>query len=104
MGAPTGNKNAKGNSGGYGYDKAYRKQQGDVKKKVLAEILKVLNGKDRREKLALVMKLGINCIPREVEGTGDEGEFILKIVDYGSIDPAQLRPSAASVPAAGSQQ
>ena len=106
MAAPHGNKNAVGNSGGYGYDKEYRKKQGDVKKKVLDEILRVLNGKNRKEKLSLVMKLGINCIPKEVEGTGDGGEFVIKIIDYGngSGNPAQLRPGAAAVPAEGASE
>ena len=60
MAAPPGNKNAVGNSGGYGYDKEYRQQQGEAKKKILGEILRVLNGKNKEEKFQLVMKLGLN--------------------------------------------
>lgn len=85
MPAPKGNKFAQGHTGGYGMPKEYREKQVELRKKIVDEMLKVMNGKNKNAKLQLVMKLGLNCVPREVElNNGGDGEFILKIVDYGS--------------------
>lgn len=105
MAAPPGNKNGIGNSGGYGMPKEYRQKQIALRKKIVDEMLGVMNGKNKTAKLQLVMKLGINCVPREVElQNGGEGEFVIKIVDYGNLNSAQLRSGKQAVPAEGAEQ
>lgn len=106
MAAPAGNQNAKGNSGGFGLPKAYREKQVELKKLMVEEMLKIMRGKDKNKKLQVIMKHGSRALPAEIEGVGDGGEFIIKIIDYGngSGNPAQLRPGEAPLPAEGATE
>lgn len=81
-GAPKGNKNAKGNNGGYGMPPDYRSKQVKLKTLMVDEMLKIMQGKNKQAKLQVIMKHGGRALPAEIEGVGEDGSIIVKVVDF----------------------
>lgn len=76
-GAPKGNKNATGNSGGKPFSEENRKKAATLKGLVIDYAQKILKGKRRdkealREKKEIVLRILPSCFPREVKVGGDK--------------------------------
>jgi hypothetical protein len=101
-GAPKGNKNAKGNKGGYGVSVNDRELAASVRSLSLTKIKGVLDGKlfadDVEFQKALLLKLASAVLPRINEVTGENGgPLTVQVVNYGDHSPAPV--PAAGIPA-----
>ena len=82
-GAEPGNQRALGNKGNRSC-RDNRAKAVKAKGYLLDYIIKVFESPDDNESLKkeLVLRLGANAFPKELEGQGDEGEFIVKVINY----------------------
>jgi len=88
MAAPKGNSNAKGGSGGWGVDMETRQLQAELRKAALRAGKEWLDtGKLKFPGTKeLLLKLIPASVPRTIEGTGDAGEVVVKVVSYAARD------------------
>lgn len=88
MAAPTGNKNAVGNSGGRPYSEKNRKKAAMLKGLVIASAVKLMKKGTEKEQMEIILKLLPNCVPKSLEITGEDGTpLAFTVISYGEEDP-----------------
>ncbi len=76
MAAKPGNKNAVGNRG-----RGSKEQEALITKfkgLILVEAIKIMEKGTKQEKDALILRSITSVLPRTIEGSGEEGEFLLR--------------------------
>ncbi len=101
--APKGNQYAKGNKGGYAMPKEYRDKQVCLKTLMLEELIRIMQGDNKAAKFQVILKHGGKAMPTEIEGMGEDGTIIVKLIDYAKGDrvTTSIRSGQPSVPVGG---
>ena len=89
MGAPKGNKYAKGNKGG-GLITTERELVYTFKKLALNEMIRVMKSDDEKYKKELILRMGTSVIPRDLNIGGDE-ENPLRVIQVQVLNEATIQ-------------
>ena len=99
-----GNKISVGNDSGNPLLRQNRKLTSEVRNLLLKAIVLGLKGKDKKFKQELVLKLGNSALPKVIQGPGDDGELIIKVINYGSSNSVSIPTSSVPVDSTSNQE